>query len=36
MISVSGLGDDDDGKNDGLYLSASGITFLPLVHYRHF
>ncbi len=43
MIGASGQSDDDDGKNDGLKLklsdriqSASGITFLPLVRYRHF
>jgi hypothetical protein len=41
VIGASGLSDDDDVKNDGLKWkladqSASGITFLPLVRYRHF
>jgi hypothetical protein len=41
VIGASELSDDDDGKNDGLKWklaesSASGITFLPLVRYRHF
>ncbi len=41
MIGASGLCDDDDGKNDGLKWKLAesvryGITFLPLVRYRHF
>jgi hypothetical protein len=40
-MGASGLNDDDDGKKDGLKWklgnqSACGITFLPLVRYRHF
>jgi hypothetical protein len=41
MIAASGLSDDDDGKNDGLEWKLAEsmpqrLTFLPLVHYRHF
>jgi hypothetical protein len=41
MIGARGLNDADDGTNDGLKWkladqSASEITFLPLVRYRHF
>ncbi len=41
MIDARGLSDDNDGKNHGLKWklaeqSARGITFLPLVRYRHF